>query len=371
MATLISVRPRVLPLFLELVQGLRKTGIFNRKKNPLPYETKTHHNHQLHKKYWVALLGLVMCIFLLLDRPSQAQNYPVRPIKVINPYAPGGGSDVLARRFVQEVSLLLNQSVYVDNIAGAGGIPGMRQVAESPKDGYTLVFALTAQYAINPSVFTHLPYDPLRDFDMISLLASAPYVLVVHPSVPAKGITELIHLAKHQPEALSYASAGNGSGSHLCAAIFNQLARIQIQHIPYKGGGPGLIDVIAGRVPMTYVIYPSMAAAEKSGKLRALGVTTTKRLPSLPRVPAIAETLPGYQADVWYMLATPAGTPKEIITQLNSVFNKALVSPTLKQSLDKDGILPIGNSPTEAREFLRSEILKWAPIVKSSGARID
>jgi tripartite-type tricarboxylate transporter receptor subunit TctC len=303
---------------------------------------------------------------------AQAQtNYPTRPIRVINPYAPGGGSDVLARRFAQELTTRLGQSVIVENVAGAGGIPGMRQVAEAAKDGYTLSFALTAQFAINPSLFANLPYDPLRDFDPVSVLASAPYVLVVHPSLPARSLKELIALARKQPGILSYASAGNGSGPHLSAALLNRMAGIDTQHIPYKGGGPGLIDVLAGRVLMTFVIYPSMAGHLKTGRLRAMGVTTAKRVDVLPDVPAIAEILPGYQADVWYMAAAPAGTPKDIVARLHSEFVKALHAPAIKQSLEGDGILLIGNSPADAKDFMRREIAKWAEVVKASGARVE
>ena len=315
---------------------------------------------------WVLLLTIAN------SHTTQAQTtYPTRPIRIINPYAPGGGSDILARRFAQELTVRLGQSVIVENVAGAGGIPGMRQVADAPKDGYTLSFALTAQFAINSSLFANLPSDALRDFDPVSVLAAAPYVLVVHPSLPARSVRDLIALAKKQPGALAYASAGNGSGPHLSGALLNTMAGIAMLHIPYKGGGPGLIDVLAGRVPMIFVIYPSMAGHLKAGKLRALGVTTAKRVSVLPEVPAIAEILPGYQADVWYMAAAPAGTPKDVIARLNSEFVRALNAPAIRQSLDGDGILSIGNSPAEAKEFLRREIAKWADVVKTSGARVD
>ncbi len=317
-------------------------------------------------------VAIVLLLTLATTHVSNAQTaYPSRPIRVINPYAAGGGSDVLARRFAQELTARLGLSVIVENIAGAGGIPGMRQVAEAPKDGYTLSFALTAQFAINPSLFANLPYDPLRDFDPISVVAAAPYVLVTHPSLPARTLQELIALARQQPGALSYASAGNGSGPHLSAALLNKLAGIDLLHIPYKGGGPALIDVLAGRVPMAFLIYPSLAGHRKAGKLRALGVTTAKRVNVMPDVPAIAEILPGYQADVWYMAAAPAGTPRDIVARLNSEFIKALGAPAIKQSLDADGILSIGNSPAEAKDFMRREIAKWADVVKTSGARVD
>jgi tripartite-type tricarboxylate transporter receptor subunit TctC len=313
------------------------------------------------------------CFFLfilLFYFPVKAQDYPVKPIRAVVGFAPGGPADLVVRPVADKLYELLGQPIVVDYRPGANMAIASELVAKAAADGYTLL-ATTSAFTMNPVTHAKLSFDTLRDFIPISQTANSDFTLVINPGVPALTLVQFIQVAKSSPNKLTYGSSGNGGSLHMAGEMLKLAAGIKMLHVPYKGGGPGLIDVIAGRVPMTYVIYPSMAAAEKSGKLRALGVTTTKRLPSLPRVPAIAETLPGYQADVWYMLATPAGTPKEIITQLNSVFNKALVSPTLKQSLDNDGILPIGNSPTEAREFLRSEILKWAPIVKSSGARID
>lgn len=316
-----------------------------------------------------AAAGVFVCI--AVSTASAQTAYPSRPIRIVNPYAPGGGSDILARRMAQEMTARLGQPTVVENVAGAGGIPGMRQVAEAPKDGYTLSFALTAQFAINPALFASLPYDPLRDFHPVSVLCSAPYVLVVHPSVPARSIKELIALAKKQSTPLAYGSAGNGSGPHLSGELFKKMAGIDLLHIPYKGGGPGMLDTLAGRVPMIFLIYPTIAGHLKAGKLRALGVTTAQRVNVMPDVPAITEVLPGYQSDVWYMVAAPSGTPREIVAKLNAEFIKTLHAPTVKQSLEADGILLIGNSPAEAKEFMRREIAKWADVVKTSGARVD
>ncbi|MGZ5091741.1 MAG: tripartite tricarboxylate transporter substrate binding protein [Burkholderiales bacterium] len=302
---------------------------------------------------------------------GQSASYPARPIRVVNPYVPGGGSDAMARRFAQELTTQLGQTVVVENIGGAGGNVGMRQVAQAAPDGYTLIFALTAQFAVNVSVYPKLPYDPVRDFDPISTLAIAPYVLVTHPSLPALSVQELIALAKRQPGKLSYGSAGNGSGQHLGAELLKTMTGIDIAHIPYKGGAPALVDLLSGMVPISFQTYPSMIGQLKAGKLRALGVTTAKRSPVLPQVPAIGEVVPGYQSEVWYLVAAPAGIPKEILARLNAEFVKALGAPAIRQQFEADGIVAIGNTPGEARDFVRTEIAKWARVVKSAGVRVD
>jgi tripartite-type tricarboxylate transporter receptor subunit TctC len=319
---------------------------------------------QLAASLVIALVAGVACA-------QSTVPYPTRPIRLINPYVAGGGSDTMTRRFAHELTSQLGQSVVVENIGGAGGNVGMRQVAQSAPDGYTLIFALTAQFAVNVSVYPKLPYDPVKDFDPISTLASAPYILVTHPSLPATSVQELIALARKQPGTLSYGSAGNGSGQHLGAELLKTMTGIDIVHIPYKGGAPALIDLLSGMVPISFQTYPSMIGHFKAGKLRALGVTTAKRLALLPQVPAIAEVVPGYQSEVWYLVAAPAGTPKEIVARLNAEFVKALGAPAIRQQFEADGIVPIGNTPGEAREFVRTEIAKWARVVKSAGVRVD
>ncbi|HEX2826947.1 MAG TPA: tripartite tricarboxylate transporter substrate binding protein [Burkholderiales bacterium] len=300
-----------------------------------------------------------------------AQSYPTRPVRIVIPYPPGGGTDVMGRRIAHELTPRLGQSVVVENIGGAGGNIGMRQVAQSAPDGYTLVLALTAQWAVNVSVFPKLPYDPLKDFEPVTTLAVAPYVLVTHPSLPATSTAELIALAKRMPGKLSYGSAGNGSGQHLGMELFKSMTRIDLQHVPYKGGAPAMIDAISGMVPITLQTYTSIIGPTKAGKLRALGVTTRQRVPALASVPAIAEAVPGYQSEVWYLVGVPAAAPKEIVARLNTELVQILRTPAMRQTLEADANVIVANSPAEAREFVRSEIAKWAKVVKTVGVRLD
>ncbi len=303
---------------------------------------------------------------------AQSPNaYPHRTIRIVNPYVAGGGSDAMTRRLAQELTPRLGQSVVVENIGGAGGNLGMRQVAQAAPDGYTLILALTAQFAVNVSVFPKLPYDPVKNFDPITTIASAPYVLVAHPSLPAATTRELVALAKKLPGKLSYGSAGNGSGQHLGMELLKSMTGIDIAHIPYKGGAPALIDLLSGMVPISMQTYPSMIGHRKAGKLRALGVTTAKRVTVLPDVPAIAEAVPGYQSQVWYLVAAPAGTPRDIVSRLNAELLRILQTPSVRQLFESDALVVIGDTPDEAREFVRSEIAKWARVVRAAGIRVD
>jgi tripartite-type tricarboxylate transporter receptor subunit TctC len=302
---------------------------------------------------------------------AHAQSYPSRPVRLVVPYVPGGGTDVMARRIAQELTPKLGQTVVVENIGGAGGSLGMRQVAQAAPDGYTLILALTSQWAVNVSVFPKLPYDPVKDFDPITTVAVAPYVLVVHPSLPATTVAGLIALAKKMPGKLSYGSAGNGSGQHLGIELLKSMAHIDMQHVPYKGGAPAMVDAISGMVPVTLQTYTSTIGPVKSGRLRALGVTTPQRSPVLPDVPSISETVPGYRSEVWYLIGAPAGTPKEIVSRLNGDIVHVLRAPAMRRTLESDANVVIASSPAEARDFIRSEIAKWAKVVKSAGVRID
>jgi tripartite-type tricarboxylate transporter receptor subunit TctC len=233
------------------------------------------------------------------------------------------------------------------------------------------VLALTAQWAVNVSVFPKLPYDSLRDFEPITTLAVAPYVLVVHPSLPAKSTAELIALARKLPGKLSYGSAGNGSGQHLGVELLKSMTKIDVQHIPYKGGAPAMVDAISGMVPITMQTYTSMIGPFKAGRLRALGVTTPQRVPALPNVPAIGETVPGYRSEVWYLVGAPAGTSKEIVARLNGEIVQTLRTASVRHVLESDANVIIGNTPAEAREFVRDEIAKWARVVKAAGVRVE
>src|SRR4051812_1157341 len=317
------------------------------------------------KKFWCVLSTL------MISAPAFAQNYPGKPIRLVLPYPPGGGTDVIARPLAQKLTENLGQQVIVDNRGGANGNIGMEFVARSPADGYTLLFALTAQYAINPSLYPKLPYDPLKDYAPISLLANAPYLLVVHPSVPAKSTAELIALMKARPGQLAYSSSGNGSGAHLAGEMLRSLARVQMTHVPYKGAGPAMPDLIAGQVQLSFVTYTAAGPHIKTGRLRALGVTTAKRSPTLPDLPAIAETVAGYDSAVWYGFAAPAGTSADIVNRLNMEVLRVLAAPDFRSRITLEAVAPIGTSPDEFGSFMKSEIVRWAKVVKDSGAKVD
>jgi len=308
---------------------------------------------------------------LIVALPVLAQSYPSKPIRLVLPYPPGGGTDVIARPLAQKLTEQLGQQVIVDNRGGAGGNIGMEFVAKSPADGYTLLFALTAQYAVNLSLYPKLPYDPVRDYAPISLLANAPYLLVVHPALPAKSVAELVALVKARPGQLSYSSSGNGSGAHLAGEMLRSLARVEIVHVPYKGAGPAMPDLIAGQVQLSFITYTAAGPHIKTGRLRALGVTTAKRSPTLPDLPAIGETVAGYDSAVWYGFAAPAGTPLEIVSKLNAEVLRVLAAPDFRSRITLEAVSPIGSTPEEFGSFMKSEIVRWAKVVKDSGAKVD
>jgi len=301
-----------------------------------------------------------------------AQAYPSKAIRFVLPYPPGGGVDTIARPLARRLSDNLGQQVVVDNRGGAGGAIGMEIVARSAPDGYTIVLAITAQLAVNVSLFKKLPYDPVRDYAPITLLATGPYLLVVHPSLPAKSVKELIALARARPGDLTYASSGNGSGGHLAAELLKNMAGINMLHVPYKGGGPALVDLLAGQVQVLFATYVTSKPHIQSGRVRALGVSTAKRPAALPDLPTIAEAgVPGYDSGVWYGILAPAGTPQEIIAKLNSEILRVLNHPELRNLLVGGGIEPIGSPPEELGRYIKSEITKWAKVVKEAGVRVD
>ena len=302
---------------------------------------------------------------------ASAQAYPTKPIRLIVPYPAGGGSDLLARPLAQSLTETFGQQVIVENRGGAGGNLGMELVAESPPDGYTLVLGLTAQYAVNPSLYPKLPYDPVKDFAPVALLVRNPYVLSVHPSMPVRSAKELIALAKTRAGQLAYSSAGNGSGAHLCGEMMKTMAGIKVVHVPYKGAAPAMTDLISGQVQYSFLAWRSSRPHIMSGRLRALAVSTANRAASLPDLPAMSETLPGYDLPVWYGVAAPAGTPKEIIARLNAEILRTLATPDSRKRMEMDAAEPIGGTPEQFGDYIRSEIVKYAKIVKESGAKID
>lgn len=313
----------------------------------------------------IAMLGVAAPL------PSAADTFPARAITLVIPFAAGGSTDLVGRLLAQHMSPELGQSVVVENRPGAGGNTGAAAVAKARPDGYTILMGTVATHALNPALYKKMPYDPVTSFAPVSLLAIVPNVLVVNPAFPAKTVKELIDLVKANPGQYTFASSGNGTPLHLSGALFNSMAGIDMQHIPYQGAGPALIDVLSNQVPVMFDNLPSSAGHIKTGKLRALGVTTAKRVPSFPDVPAIAETLPGYETYTWNALFAPAGTPPEVVARLNAVANKALADPQVQARLAEFSAIVVGSTPEELATHVKAELAKWAPIVKASGAQLD
>jgi tripartite-type tricarboxylate transporter receptor subunit TctC len=302
---------------------------------------------------------------------AQTAAFPSKPIRLIVPYPPGGGSDTLARPLAQRLAENVKQQVVIDNRGGAGGNIGMELAAKAPPDGHTIVFALTAQLAVNPALYKKIPYDPLKDYEPITLLGSGPYVLVIHPSLPVKSVKELIALARARPGQIIYASSGNGSGGHLANELLNHMAKVKMLHVPYKGGGPALTDLLAGNVQVLFSPWISGKPHIDSGRIRALGVSTAKRL-SGTDIPTIAEAgVPGFDAGVWYAYLAPAATPKDIVTRLNTEILRAANHPDFRQVLSRAAIEPIGSTPEELAKFMKSELAKWAKVVKDANIQVD
>lgn len=297
-----------------------------------------------------------------------ADSYPERPIRLVVPYPPGGAADLIGRMLAKKMSDDLGQQVIVDNRGGGGQVIGTDIVAKATPDGYTFLQA-SITHSINPALLPKLPYDSIRDFTPISLLASSPLVLVVHPSVPAKSVKDLVSLAKAGPGALNYASSGNGSGGHLAMALLLEMTHARMVHVPYKGAGPALIDLIAGQVQM--IITSPLAAMPhvKSGKLRLLGVSSKARTAAMPDVPAISETVPGYEASLWYAFLAPRGIPGKAASRLHVAVLKSLALPDVRAMFAKSGVDVIGSSAKELAVFLQNETAKWRKVIKAAGIR--
>lgn len=303
--------------------------------------------------------------------PVAAQTYPTKPVRLIVPYPPGGGTDTLARVLSQKLSEALGQQVVIDNRPGAGANIGTELAAKAPADGYTLLMAAISN-AISASLYSKLNYDLVRDFAPITLLATTPHVLVVHPSLPAKSVKQLIVLAMARPGQLAYSSSGSGTPSHLGGELFDAMTGVKMTHVPYKGGGPSVIALLGGEVSVSFATMPSVIFQVNAGKLRALAVTTAQRSPSAPQLPTVGEAgVAGYEMGSWYGLLAPAGTGKDIVARLNAESARVLKLADVKQRLDASGFEALISTPEEYGAFTKSEIEKWAKVVKSSGARAD
>jgi len=305
----------------------------------------------------------------LVPWAAQAQQggYPERPIRLLVPYAPGGSADIAARLIAEDWAKALGGSIFIENKGGAGGNLGVDQVAKSPADGYTIGLQ-TVSLAINPALTARMPYDTLKDLAPIGMVASSQHVLVVNPKLPAQNLKELLALLKAQPGRLTYGSAGAGSTFHMSAELFKAVANTPIVHIPYRGGGPALADTMAGQVDMSFPVLSAAQQHVQAGKLRALGVTGTKRSALLPNVPTLAEAgLPGYAFETWFMVFAPAGTPKAQIDKLNTALNQALNSTALRERMVREGFDPTPSTPAQARARLEKELPQWAKLIKDRG----
>jgi tripartite-type tricarboxylate transporter receptor subunit TctC len=290
---------------------------------------------------------------------------------LVIPYPPGGGTDIIGRIIAQKLGDRFGQQVVTDNRSGGGTIVGSEIVAHAPPDGYTLLMN-TVALAINESLHPKLPYDAQRDLAPIALVATLPHALVVNPAVPARSVRELVDLARARPGKLSYGSSGTGGLSHLVGELFRVQAGIDIIHIPYRGGGPLMLDLLGGQIQMSFASMPTVLPQLQAGKLRGLGVTTSMRMSELPDIPTIAEAgFPGFEASNWQMLYAPARTPAGIIDRINGELRAVLTQPEVRKQLAQNGFEPIGSTPAEARNHFRSEVTKWAKVVKISGARPD
>jgi tripartite-type tricarboxylate transporter receptor subunit TctC len=306
-----------------------------------------------------------------LPRSASAQNWPVRPIRAIVPFSAGSTIDVIGRIVLDPLSAALGQTIVVENRGGAGGITGSEAVAKSPPDGYTLLVT-SISHTINPSVRKSLPFDAVRDFTPVTLITDAPNFLVVHPSLPVKSVKELIALARARPGQITYASSGTGTSTHLSGELFKSLARIDIVHVPYKGGGPAVIDLVGGHVQMMFSTLPSVLQQVRAGKLRGLAVTGARRFPAAQEFPTMIEAgVAGFEVSGWSGMFAPAGAPREVVSRLAAEIGKILRAPELKERFFVQGAEPVGNTPEEFAAFVNSEIAKWKKVVEASGMQAD
>ena len=314
-----------------------------------------------------AILGLSA---LLLSAAAFPQTYPEKPVRVVVPFPAGGAADIVARQVAQGLATNLGGQFVVDNRAGAGGAIGAELVARAQPDGYVLLFASSSAISIAPHISVKVPYDALRDFTPIVLIAFAPNVLVVHPSLPARSAKELIAIAKAKPGALNFASNGSGTLSHLTGELFMQRAGIKMVHVPYKGAAPAVVDTMAGNVTVLFAAYPSVAAQARAGKLRALAVTSAKRAEIAPELPTIAEAaLPGFESTQWWGLYGPAGLPVAIVNRLSAETNKVLKTADVRKRLAADGAEAAGGTPAQLAAFHKADFEKWAKVVKAAGVK--
>jgi len=322
-----------------------------------------------HALRWTA--SLVVAVGLVAASEAPAQGYPNRSIRIVAPSTPGDAPDVIARLVAERLSAALGQQVVVENRPGAGGVVGSEIVAKAAPDGYTLIMGNAGSHGINAAVYSKLPYDILKDFAPVSQIAVAPNIFVVNPGLPVTTIPEFIAYAKARPGQLSYASGGNGSSSHMSMELLKSMAGIDVVHVPYKGSTPALTDVISGQDAVMSVNMPPAVPHVKSGRLRALAVTTRSRTPSMPDLPTVAESLPGYETVAWFGVLAPAGTPRDVVNRLSTEIARIARSPDMRERLEGMGAEPVGSTPEEFGAVMARDIAKWTALAKSVGIKID
>jgi tripartite-type tricarboxylate transporter receptor subunit TctC len=324
---------------------------------------------------WRAATGLCLLLDPLYAHAQsiavKGPDYPVKPVRVIVPYPAGGGTDLVLRAIQPVLAERLGQPVVIDNRPGATGAIGSEIVARAAPDGYTLLAHTSGGLAIAPHTIAEVRFDPLKDFAPISQITSAPFILVVHPKIAASSVQELIALAKSKPGALNYSSSGIGSSGHLAILLLCKLSGVTMLHVPYKGSGPATADLVAGHVQLRVSSIPPTMSHVKSGRLRALATTGAKRFSLLPELPAVAETLPGYIVDSWYVMLAPAGTPAPIVRKLNSDVNASLEAADVRARIRADGVEAVGSTPEQAARLMKEELARWGPLVKEAGAKAE
>lgn len=327
------------------------------------------------RRFHVSVVGAIVSIAGLVALPqtanSAASAYPAKPIRLIVPFAPGGGTDIVARLIGQRLSEVFKQQVVVDNRAGGSGIVGTDIVAKAAPDGYTLIM-ISSTHTIVPSLFAKVPYDAVKDFAPVTQATSQPYIMGVHPSVPARSVNEFIALAKSTLGQLNYASGGSGTAPHLAGELLKTLTGIDMVHVPYKGGGPALLALISGEVAMLFSSLPSTLPQVKADKVRALAVSSAKRSPAVPALPTVAESgVPGFEVINWYGVLAPAKTPRAMVAKLHAEIVRLLQTPEIKERLATDGTDAVGSTPEAFGAYIQAEITKWGKVVKASGMRVD
>lgn len=326
----------------------------------------------IHSKHLFVLAAALLAAGSVVAQGNSVAPYPVKPIRLVVPFTPGGSSDILARSIGLELTKAWGQPVVIDNVPGAGGSLGADKVAKAPADGYTLLMGHIGTHAVNPLIYPKLPYDPVKSFSPVAWVARVPNILVVHPSVPAKNLKELVALAKSRPGQLNYGSGGNGSAAHLTTEYLKLQSQTFMVHVPYRGTAPAVNDLVAGQIQLLFTGAPAVLPFVKSGQMRALAVSSSKRMEALPDLPTVAESgYKGFEADQWYGIMAPSGTPREIVARLNAQINLALNSPELKLRLANEGAIAAPTTPEAFGQHIESELARWKPVIQSGGIKAD